>query len=264
MALSRIKTWVAAEVLTASDLNAEFNNILNNALSLVSPWTGNMSAGGFRLTSLAAGSVTDPALQFTGDANTGIFSSATDTVDVAVGGVRGLQVTTIASAVNYLDLRPSVAAADVTVEAEGTDTNIDINYRTKGTGLHVFTGAVENPTISGAAPATPTANVLYTDSIVKGWVETSGSGAWTIDDDVNVSSITDNGVGDFTINWATAFASANYAIGGTAIRPSGSPATIMETTATAKSASAVRIIVYDTAAVLVDPTGVSVIAIGDQ
>ena len=43
MAISRVKVWVANEVLTASDLNAEYNNILNNALSLVSPLTGNLN-----------------------------------------------------------------------------------------------------------------------------------------------------------------------------------------------------------------------------
>lgn len=36
MALSRSKTWSSAEVLTASELNGEFNNILNNAASLIS------------------------------------------------------------------------------------------------------------------------------------------------------------------------------------------------------------------------------------
>ncbi len=43
MAISRVKTWIAGEVLTASDLNAEFNNVLTNALSLVSPLTGNLN-----------------------------------------------------------------------------------------------------------------------------------------------------------------------------------------------------------------------------
>lgn len=42
MAISRIKTWIANDVLTASDLNSEFNNIINNALALVSPLTGNL------------------------------------------------------------------------------------------------------------------------------------------------------------------------------------------------------------------------------
>lgn len=39
MTLARIKTWIAGEVLTASDLNAEINNILNNPSSLISPLT---------------------------------------------------------------------------------------------------------------------------------------------------------------------------------------------------------------------------------
>jgi hypothetical protein len=42
MAISRVKVWVANEVLTASDLNGEYNNILNNALALISPLTGNL------------------------------------------------------------------------------------------------------------------------------------------------------------------------------------------------------------------------------
>ena len=88
MAISRVKTWLAAEVLYAADLNAEFDNILNNALPLVSPWTANMDANGFRLIGLALGTVGNPTLQLTGDTNTGIYSSAADTVDVATGGVR--------------------------------------------------------------------------------------------------------------------------------------------------------------------------------
>lgn len=49
MSLSRVKTWVADEVLTASNLNAEFNNILNNALSLISPLTGALDFNGLEL-----------------------------------------------------------------------------------------------------------------------------------------------------------------------------------------------------------------------
>lgn len=52
MALSRVKTWVPAEVLTADDLNAEFNNILANATALISPLTANLAAGGFDITGI--------------------------------------------------------------------------------------------------------------------------------------------------------------------------------------------------------------------
>jgi hypothetical protein len=39
MSLSRVTTWVAGQVLTASALNGEFNNILNNPIGLISPTT---------------------------------------------------------------------------------------------------------------------------------------------------------------------------------------------------------------------------------
>lgn len=51
MALARVKTWVSGEVLLASDLNSEFNNLLNNALTLIAPLTASLNAGGFKLTS---------------------------------------------------------------------------------------------------------------------------------------------------------------------------------------------------------------------
>ena len=54
MALSRVKTWIAGEVLNASDLNTEFNSILNNAVSLVSPFTGAVDFDGNTITLDAA------------------------------------------------------------------------------------------------------------------------------------------------------------------------------------------------------------------
>ena len=42
MAISRVTVWNALDVLSASALNGEFNNIINNALALVSPLTGNL------------------------------------------------------------------------------------------------------------------------------------------------------------------------------------------------------------------------------
>lgn len=37
MSLDRVKTWQPGEVLTAGDLNAEFNNLLTNAMALITP-----------------------------------------------------------------------------------------------------------------------------------------------------------------------------------------------------------------------------------
>lgn len=120
-------------------------------------------------------------------------------------------------------------------------------------------------TVSGAAGATPTANVLYTDSVVKGWVKFSATG--TIADDLNVSSITDNGVGDWTINWATAFANANYALA--VITGSNSTAGIVGGVdgGNNPTTTAARVTARSDAGSLSDPTGsaeIYAMAIGDQ
>ena len=52
MALPRLHVWIFGEVLFASDLNAEFNNYTNNALTLISPLTGSLDVNGQDLTAI--------------------------------------------------------------------------------------------------------------------------------------------------------------------------------------------------------------------
>lgn len=66
MSLARIKTWAAAEVLTASDLNAEYNNILNYLNSGILTLTALLD-----LSSATAGQIKFPSTQnASSDANT--------------------------------------------------------------------------------------------------------------------------------------------------------------------------------------------------
>ena len=62
------------------------------------------------------------------------------------------------------------------------------------------------PTISGTAP-------LY---MCRAWVNFNGTGTVAIRASGNVSSITDNGTGDYTVNFTTAMPDANYSVSGTA------------------------------------------------
>ena len=48
----------------------------------------------------------------------------------------------------------------------------------------------------------------------RAWVNFNGSGTVAIRDSANVSSITDNGVGDYTVNFTTAMVDANYSVVG--------------------------------------------------
>ena len=50
----------------------------------------------------------------------------------------------------------------------------------------------------------------------KAWVNFNGTGTVAIRASGNVSSITDNGTGDYTVNFASALADANYVVSGSA------------------------------------------------
>lgn len=57
---------------------------------------------------------------------------------------------------------------------------------------------------------------IASNSPIKAWVNFNGTGTVAIRASDNVSSITDNGTGDFTINFTTAISDANYAVTATA------------------------------------------------
>mgnify|MGYP000022269296 CR=1 FL=1 len=50
--------------------------------------------------------------------------------------------------------------------------------------------------------------------LCKAWVNFNGTGTVAIRASYNVSSITDNNVGDYTVNFTTAMVDANYAVAG--------------------------------------------------
>jgi len=60
---------------------------------------------------------------------------------------------------------------------------------------------------------------LQTTANPKGWVYCNSAG--TIQASYNVSSVTKNGKGDYTVNWNTGFSSANYAVAVTPVGTSG-------------------------------------------
>jgi hypothetical protein len=47
----------------------------------------------------------------------------------------------------------------------------------------------------------------------KAWTVFTGTGTAAIDDSLNTSSLTDNGTGDYTLDWSNSFASTRYGVG---------------------------------------------------
>lgn len=122
MAVSRLKTWVAAEVLSASDLNAEFNNVLNNGEDLGWPATKAKDLDGQQLILDA-----DQDTHFTADTD--------DRLDLALAGTDLFRWDgTVATPVNGLDFIASATGSAVQMKAVGSDTNISINIVPKGNG----------------------------------------------------------------------------------------------------------------------------------
>lgn len=126
MALSRVKTWSSGEVLTASDLNAEFNNLINNAVTLFSPLTGNLDCDAYEV-------ILD------GDADTSIQASTDDKITLKASGVALFVFDgTATTPVNGVTIAATATGSGPTIAATGSDTNIQVTLKGKGTGAVIL------------------------------------------------------------------------------------------------------------------------------
>jgi hypothetical protein len=74
-------------------------------------------------------------------------------------------------------------------------------------------GSITNDDLAGSI-----ADAKLSGTTCKAWVNFNGTGTVAIRASFNVSSITDNGTGDYTVNFTTALADANYGVSGVAVR----------------------------------------------
>ncbi len=93
--------------------------------------------------------------------------------------------------------------------------------------------------------------------LCKAWVNFNGTGTVAIRASGNVSSITDNGTGTYTVNFTTAMSDANYATSGTA--SNGNNFVGIDSDAAAPTTSAVRVQTYDGANTLQDSAYTSIV-----
>ena len=101
-------------------------------------------------------------------------------------------------------------------------------------------------------------DVLMDDTqICKAWVNFNGTGTIAIRDDFNVSSITDNGTGDYTVNFTNAMSDANYSISAMGSLVGTDGRQIFEA-GIARSATSFRINTNSFSDTLVDSTYVSI------
>jgi hypothetical protein len=104
----------------------------------------------------------------------------------------------------------------------------------------------------------PDSTTMTTGSqAVRAWVNFNGTGTVAIRASYNVSSITDNGVGDYRVNMTNAMPDTNYAVVG----GGGNGATFSFITPNAGTLTTTTFVIYTTASsaiTLGDPTSVCV------
>jgi hypothetical protein len=120
------------------------------------------------------GSASTPAVQGT-DTNTGMFFPAADTIAFVEGGTEVMRI--------------------------NSSGNVGIGTSSPGSLLTVNGNLAFNSGYGSAA-------VAYG---CRAWVNFNGTGVVAIRASGNVTSITDNGTGDYTVNFTTAMPDANYA-----------------------------------------------------
>jgi hypothetical protein len=180
MALSRVRVWIPGDILTAQDLNSEFNNILDNPISLISPTTGAINFNGVAHTGLIPGAITASS------ANTG------DILTASTGGVA-----IWAQGAKTFSLSPGAATFSTGLFPTMTKTT-DSNWPTYT--LHYHSSVMESAywyvqltsNISGVSTATLQIGIVATSS--------SGTSVWQVNTRMINSSSTWNTLGSTNVS----------------------------------------------------------------
>ena len=131
----------------------------------------------------------------------------------------------------------------ITINGSGTVTGISVGG--------IPDGVVDTDVLAANAVTAAKLGTDEASGLAKAWVNFNGTGAVAIRASYNVSSITDNGTGDYTVNFTTALADANYCAVATANYNAGGNASIRSNI---YSTTAVEIITHYGTAVKEDST----------
>ena len=253
------KTLVVAGTLSLTgSLNGggTINNVAIGGTTAAAAAFTTLSATG--VTTVQAGTAALPAITTTGDTNTGIFFPAADTIAFAEGGVEAMRINSSGNVGIGITTPESFGGGHKTLEVSGstnteggvfkTATSGSAGSGTTGIEMLMFTDNVggkvnvvtANPLIFYTANTEKmriasngdlSFNSGYGSAAVaygcRAWVNFNGTGTVAIRASGNVSSITDNGTGSYTINFTTAMPDANYSVDASSSPTGSNPSQVL-------------------------------------
>ena len=172
--------------------------------------TGTVTQTG--VATFAAGTAAAPAITFTGDTNTGIYSPGADTIAFAEGGTEALRINSSAQ----VEFAAGSASTPSVTFTGDTNTGIyspgadRIGFAEGGAQVGEFDASSNFLFNSGYGSVA----IAYG---CRAWVNFNGVGTVSIRASGNVSTITDGGVGIYTVNFSNAMPDVNYATLGTVL-----------------------------------------------
>jgi hypothetical protein len=226
-------------VSTPNGLNIDSNTLVvdatNNRVGVVtaSPTVALDVTGDIKSNSTiqsANGTATAPGITFSGDTNTGIYNIAADTIGFSAGGAERARIDS-----NGIELIDGTAANPSISFSSDTNTGL---YRSASDQLSFSTGGNERFRIESTGQikavyesqvGTDYNTTLDNGYFCRAWVNFNGTGTVAIRASGNVSSITDNNTGNYTVNFTTALPDSNFAAFGNCSSGSGSLITTIRT-----------------------------------
>ena len=222
---------VALEVSGASKINGALTVTGNT--TLVNVTGANITSTGTILA--ASGTSGSPGISFSGDNDTGIYNSAANQISFSTGGnerfriestgqIKAVYESTLGT--DYNTTLDNGYLCRAWVNFDGTSSNLTGTYSRTGTtitvsitshGLSNGQSVYLDFTTGGGTDGIYIVTVVNANSYtVTDTVSGSTSGNVTqfryIRASGNVSSITDNGIGDYTVNFTTALPDTNYSV----------------------------------------------------
>jgi hypothetical protein len=156
-----------------------------------------------------------------------------------------MSIVLVGSTSGSITLQEPAIAGTTILDLPATSGNVVVDSATQTLTNKTLTtpniNSAQFATVSGTAPIYP----------CRAWVNFNGTGTVAIRASGNVTSITDNNTGDYTVNFTTAMPDANYSFVTSAFRTTDE--TFVGRSSVAPTTSAVRLLSFNRGGTTVDP-----------